>query len=299
MIVIDFSGCAISNILSFKADLQNSSDEKITDLARHTIISTILAYKKKYGKKYGEIVIACDGRKYWRKDVFEFYKANRKKNREDSDINWTSLFSALETVKKELSETFPFKVIEIEEAEADDIIAILAKWSQTNDIGESFFDADPKPFMIISADNDFIQLQQYKNVEQWSYMTKKAINATQKEVKTKLLEHIVRGDSGDGVPNLFSRDDCFVNKIRQTPVSKKRLEEFLEVGYEACKNDEERRNWQRNELLVNLDKIPERIETKILDKFNTLKPKTDLMEIMMYFSKNNCRLLLDEVENFK
>ena len=299
MIIIDFSGCAISNILAFKSDLQNSSDEKITDLARHTILSTILSYKKKYGKKYGEVVIACEGRKYWRKEVFEHYKANRKKSRDNSDINWAGLFSALETVKKELSETFPFKVIEIQEAEADDIISVLAKWSQTNDIGDSFFDADPKPYMIISADNDFIQLQKYKNVSQWSYMTKKAIVATQKEVKAKLLEHTVRGDGGDGVPNIFSRDDCFVNGIRQTPVSRKRLDEFLELGYEACRDDEERRNWQRNELLVNLDKIPEWVETKILDEFNGLKPKCDLNGIMEYFMKNNCRLLLDEVESFK
>jgi hypothetical protein len=130
-------------------------------------------------------------------------------------------------------------------------------------------------------------------------MTKKAIVATQKEVKDKLLEHTVRGDGGDGVPNIFSRDDCFVNGIRQTPVSRKRLDEFLELGYEACRNDEERRNWQRNELLVNLDKIPEWVETKIMSEFNGLTPKCDLNAIMEYFMKNNCRLLLDEVENFK
>jgi hypothetical protein len=298
MILIDWSGIALANVLAQQTLLKDASAEKITSICRHTILNTILSYKRKYGRKYGEIIIACDGRNYWRKEVFPPYKYKRKKDREESGFDWDSLFKAVEQIKSELIELFPYKVIQLNEAEADDIFSIICKYSQTNDIDDSFFDSDPKPILLMTSDNDMIQLQKYHNVSQYSPLKKKMIIANKKEVQAKLLEHIVKGDSGDGIPNLLSKDDVFVTGTRQTPMSAKRLAEFHELGFEACRSDEERRNWQRNETLVNLDKIPDWLETNIIHSYETTKPVRDLNNIMNYLIKNRCSMLMNELENF-
>ena len=290
MILIDYSQVSLANILSFKKELMSGDPKVTTDLIRHATISTIKAYKKKYGKEFGDIVICCDGRKYWRRDYFEHYKASRKKNREASDLDWGMIFDTLGKIREELQEHFPYKVIHLEQCEADDIIAVLAK--QTQEFG---FD---EPVMIVSSDGDFKQLQKYDNVRQFSPIQKKQVTARGSEIHTNLIEHIVKGDSGDGIPNILSKDDCFVTGTRQTPVSAKRLQEFFDNGFLACRTDEERRNWQRNQVLVNFEHIPEDIQKTILDSYLSSKPKGDKMSIMNYLIANRCRLLLDEIEEF-
>jgi hypothetical protein len=297
-VLIDWSGLALANVLGQQALLKGASSEKITSICRHTILNTILSYKRKYGNKYGEIIIACDGRNYWRKEFFPQYKYKRKKDREESGFDWASLFEAVEQIKSEIVELFPYKVIQINEAEADDIFSVICKYSQTHNITDNFFESEPEPILLMTSDNDMIQLQKYSNVSQYSPLKKKLINVSKKEIDAKILEHIVKGDSGDGVPNILSKDDVFVTGTRQTPVSAKRLSEFHELGFTACRNDEERRNWQRNEMLVSLDKIPEWLENKIIEQYELPNPTKDLNKIMNYLIKNRCSMLLSELENF-
>ena len=268
-----------------------SGDAKATtDLIRHATLSTLKSYKKKYGKDYGDIVVCCDGRNYWRRAYFEHYKASRKKNREASDLDWKMIFDTLGKIREEIKETFPYKVIHLDQCEADDIIAVLAK--QTQEFG---FNED---VMIVSSDKDFKQLHKFKNVKQYSPLLRKMVTAKQSEIHGNMVEHIVKGDSGDGIPNILSKDDCFVTGTRQTPVSAKRLTEFMERGVDACRNDDEKRNWDRNQVLVNFERIPEDIQKTILDNYLNSKPKGDKMAIMNYLIANRCRLLLDEIEEF-
>lgn len=296
MILVDYSQVALSNILSFQRELKGT-DSEVKNLIRHVTLSTLKSYKKKYGKEYGDLVICCDGRKYWRREIFPHYKANRKKARDASDLNWTLIFDTLSEMRDDLSKYFPYKVIHLDRAEADDVIAVLAKYTQENDLIQEGLMEEPQKVLILSSDGDFIQLQKYGNVTQWSPMQKKQIKANARELYEKKITHIVKAGD-DGIPNILSKDDVFVIGERQKPVSAKRLQEFLELGYDACKNDDERRNWHRNVKLIDFDHIPEDVSTEIIDTYVNNKPTGDKMSIMNYLIEKKCRLLLDELEDF-
>lgn len=296
MILVDYSQVALSNILSFQRELKGSESE-IKNLIRHVTLSTLKSYKKKYGKEYGEIVICCDGRKYWRREFFPNYKANRKKARDNSDLDWTLIFDTLSMIRDEIKQNFPYKVLHLERAEADDIIAVLAKWSQSNGLIQQGLVEEPQKILVVSSDGDFIQLQKYDNITQWSPIQKKYIKATRKELHEKTITHIVKAGD-DGIPNILSNDDVFVKGERQKPVSAKRLQEFIENGFIACKSEEERRNWHRNQTLVDFDFIPDDVQKEIIDTYVNYKTTADKMTIMNYLIANKCRLLLDELEDF-
>ena len=298
MIILDYSQIALSNILPFQNDIKRQSPAEIRNLIRHATLSTIKSYKKRYSKEYGELVIACDGNNYWRRQVFPHYKAMRKVNREKSDLDWKSIFDALAELRQDLIEYFPYKVLHVESAEADDVIACLAKYSQSNGLIQEGLFEEPQKVLVVSSDKDFIQLQKYKNVKQWSPMQKKFVTGSQKEVAEYTIEHIVKGDSGDGIPNILSKDDTFILGERQKPFSSKRLPEFYEKGIEACKNDEEKRNYQRNQQMVNFEFIPENLYNNIISSYEATKPKGDKMTIMNYLIKHRCNLLLDDLEEF-
>jgi hypothetical protein len=290
MILIDYSQVALANILSFKKDLVQGSEGDIKNLIRHTTLSTLKYYKKKYGKQYGDMVICCDGKKYWRKEFFPNYKAARKKNREESDLDWNLIFNTLSEIRDDLSQHFPYKIMHIERAEADDIIAVLTE--RCNEFGTA------EDVMIVSSDKDFKQLHAFDNVKQWSPMQKKQVTIAKKEIHPFTIEHVVKGDAGDGVPNILSPDDIFLVEGRQAPVSSKRLQEFVDTGFDACRNDVERRNWHRNSTLVDFKFIPEDVKSEILGKYELNKPVGDKMSIMNYLMEHRCRLLLDELEDF-
>ncbi len=301
MILVDYSQVALATILTFQRELKGTEAE-VKNLIRHVVLSTIKSYKKKYGKEYGQIVIATDGRKYWRKEVFEHYKASRKKARDASDLDWKLIFDTMSEIRDDLAVYFPYKVIKYDRAEADDIIAVLTEYVQTHELIQEGLMEEAQKVLILSSDKDFKQLQlapySSGNVKQWSPMVKKFITATKQEILDFTIEHIVKGDAGDGVPNILSKDDVFVVGERQKPVSAKRLAEFYDKGIDACRNDEERRNWQRNATLVAFDNIPKDVKDAIVEAYLNSKPTNDKMKIMNYLIEHRCRLLLDELEDF-
>lgn len=297
MILVDYSQVALAAILTFQRELKGTESE-VKNLIRHVTLSTLKSYKKKYGKEYGKLVVCCDGRKYWRKEFFEHYKANRKKARDASDLDWKLIFDTLSEMRDDIKQYFPYHVIHVDRAEADDVIATMTKWVQENELIQEGLMEDVQQVLILSSDGDFKQLQDYGNVKQWSPMQKKYVNATKREIYEKKIEHIVKGDAGDGVPNILSKDDVFVSGDRQKPVSAKRLAEFMETGYDACRTDEERRNWHRNSTLVDFKFIPEDVQQQIVNEYLNNKPTGNRMSIMNYLIENRCRLLLDEIEEF-
>lgn len=287
--MLDYSQVCVAAILAFSHDLKKGSENEKKDLIRHVALTSIKSYKKKYGKDFGQMVIACDGRNYWRKEYFQYYKGLRKKARDESDLDWKLIFDTLSEIREDLKSYFKYKVIHVDRCEADDVIAILTE--STQEFGQH------EPVMIISSDKDFKQLHEYDNVKQFSPMLKKQIVVNKKELKAWLIEHIVKGDSGDGIPNILSHDTTFMDGLRQKSVSSKRLQEFIDNGINACKTDEERRNWQRNAVLVNFKHIPEDIKKTVMEAFE-VPPKGDKNAIMNYLIKNRCRLLLNEIEEF-
>jgi len=181
MVLIDFSQVMISNlcVLPMKQleeketnelpDLRHSvipgipsekKDEINEDLLRHMVLNSLRFYNTKFGIKYGRLVICCDSRHYWRKDVFKYYKAGRKKTRDKSPLNWNLIFETLNKLQDELVEYFPYQVINVNGAEADDLIGVVAKREKKNG-----------PVLIISNDKDFIQLLD-KNVSLYRNISK-------------------------------------------------------------------------------------------------------------------------------
>lgn len=296
MIVVDYNQTAIGN---FMAEVRGRPDVEVNiPLLRHMIVNTIRSYKRKYGEEFGDLVIACDNRYYWRKKEFPYYKASRRTQRQASALDWGEIFNALNIVRDELSEVFPYPVIDIQGAEADDVIGTLAEYSQTlGEPGILFEDeVTPDPFLIISGDHDFQQLQKWSNVRQYAPAQKKWVKIKE-PASHVLMEHIIIGDKGDGIPNMFSDDDCFVKGQRQRPIRKNLLAKWKTMKPEEFVNGDGAHGWNRNSLLVDLSKTPQDIKEAIIHSYEsqTNKDKSDLLD---YFNKHRMRQMIDVIDEF-
>ena len=282
MIIMDLNQVMISNLM---AQIGNHTNSQLDEsMLRHMILNSIRANKVKFGPQYGELVIACDNFNYWRKQRFPYYKANRKKNLESSELDWKMIFESLNKVRAELKEFFPYRVIEVESAEADDIIATLSKRYSPHE-----------KVLILSGDKDFIQLQCYSNIEQYDPVRKRKI--VHDDPEAFLREHILRGDSGDGVPNFLSSDNSLVIGERQKPITKARLERWLNEAPEKFCDDNMLRNYRRNEMLIDLNHIPPEIKNKIVDTFENYETR-GRQNLYKYFMSHNLRYLLENIGDF-
>jgi hypothetical protein len=283
--------------MQFPDDMKKASDNpEAANIIRHAILMGIKSYKKKFSK-YGEIIICCDGGNYWRKDLFPYYKGKRKSNRESSEFDWDFIFSTMMEIREDLKKYFPYKVLCVEGAEADDIIAVLCKYTQSHDLIEEGLVEVRQPVMIISADHDFKQLQKWDNVHQWSPMQKKLVKSA--DPSRDLIEKILVGDAGDGVPGICSPDHVFMTEgMRQTPFRKARIDDFIKHGRNACKNDNERHGWNRNIKMIDFENIPDDISNKIVSQYASYIVSGDRMTIFNYLVSKRCRKLIEEIELF-
>lgn len=293
MIVIDYNQTFISN---FMAETRGRPDVEVNvDLLRHMILNQIRGYRKRFGNEYGEVVIACDNRHYWRREVYPYYKAARKKARDSSGHDWSSIFDALHMIRSELDQFMPYPVLDIEGAEADDVIGALAEYSQTSKEGALF--EEPEPFLIVSGDHDFQQLQRYPNVSQYSPMKKKMVKLTESPSEV-LMEHIITGDKGDGVPNILSADDTFVTEgKRQKPIRKNLLAQWKKQKPEEFITGEMASGYVRNKQLVDLSMTPQEIKDAVIESYlkQTNKGRTELLN---YFVKYRLRNMMEVAEDF-
>jgi len=281
MILLDYSQIALSNII-----VQKLNDE---NMIRHMILNSIRMYNKKYRDEYGQMVICADGMNTWRKDYFPLYKAHRKKNRTESDQDWNEIFRILNLVRDEIKENLPYKVLHMEGLEADDIIGALA--INTQEFGKN------EPVMIISSDKDFIQLQKYSNVKQYSPIQKKMVSDP--NPRSYMFEHIMRGDKGDGIPNVLSPDNAIMDDIRQSPMTKKKIEYWAENAdnLRDVMTSEEYRNYQRNKTLIDLAEIPTELQNNVINTYESQKPAMK-MRVLNYLIKKRCNHLIEVVEEF-
>ena len=281
MILIDLTQVLIASLM---AQTRGGKEPINEQLVRHICLKSLAMYRKKYFKTYGELVLADDSYNVWRKDVYPFYKANRKKTRDNDDKDWNQIFDCITVMREELKYNFPYKYICISKCEADDIIGTLCeKYGDTENI------------MIISGDKDFQQLQRYKKVKQFSPITKKSINLTKEQAEEYLADHIIGGDTGDGVPNVLSQDDVFVSGLRQRPLSKKKREIIKDP---LVMNDSEiDRNLERNRSLIDLTYIPSKYKEQILQEFDNVAvaPRGGLLT---YFINNRLMDLQESIGDF-
>ena len=280
MILMDFSGIAVATIAVNKVNDEN--------MLRHMMLNSVRMYNKKFRDQYGQMIICCDGANNWRRGYFPQYKANRRKSRDDSGFDWAEAFRIMHKVKDEIKENFPYKVIHLEGCEADDIIGTMVE--HTQEFGQY------EEVMIVSSDKDFLQLQKYDNVRQWSHILKKEIKDP--HPKLNLIDKILSGDTGDGVPNVLSGDDTFVNGERQTPLSKKKKQAIIEdlSNGELLYAASWYRNYQRNETLIDLTKTPNDLKNKIVDEFWITVFNEG--KALPYLINNNMKQLIGSVEEF-
>ena len=288
MIIVDLNQVMLSNLLSQLGSHTNAKIEE--NMVRHMIINTLRSYKVKFGAEYGEMVIACDNRNYWRKQIFPYYKANRKKSQAKSELDWSEIFGCMDKIRSELKEFFPYRIIDIESAEADDIIGTLCtEFGQT--IGGD-------PILILSGDKDFIQLHVYGNVKQYDPTRKRWIKHNDPE--TYLIEHIMKGDSSDGVPNILSSDNCFVVGERQRPLTAKRIEKFKKITDDEWPEYPETnisRNYFRNAQLIDLSHTPDTIKENVMVSYNKQTGK-NRSKLLGYFTSFKLRELTQHIGDF-
>jgi hypothetical protein len=280
---VDLNQVLISNLMQ---QINGNAKTKIEeDLVRHIVLNSLRSYTKQFKSKYGKLVICCDSKKYWRREVFPFYKSNRRKARDASEFDWTLIFETLNKIRDELKQFFPYPVIEVEGAEADDVIAVLAsKYSKTENV------------LILSSDKDFVQLQKFDNVQQYSPILKRFIKTENPQLFIK--EHIIKGDRGDGVPNFLSPDNTFVIGERQKVISKKKLTEWLSSPPEDfCTTEVMIRGYKRNQVLVDLDYVPDGIKSAIIEAYETSKPSSR-MNMVEYFMRNKLKSLIEVADEF-
>jgi len=281
MILIDFNGCVIGSIIHQKMD------HSLSDI-RISILNAMRAYNKKFRKQYGQLVICCEGRS-WRKEFFKEYKASRKTTRDGSDLDWEFIFNSINTVVQEIRDNMPWIVIQHGRAEADDIIGALVESTQS--FGKC------EPVMIVSSDKDFLQLQKYSNVKQFSVKNQKQISTD--DPRKFLDEQILRGDREDGVPNVWSLDNSFTDSIRQAPMRQKYIDDILSYD-----NIEDypfpagiRSHWERNKSMIDLSETPTEIVSEVIDKYEDATP-APRSKILNYFVAARCRTLMNCIEDF-
>lgn len=287
MIIVDFNQVMISNLMM---QLGNHTNVPLEEgLFRHMVINSLRSYKQKFGAEFGDIIIACDDKNYWRKKAFPYYKANRKKNRDASEINWTMVFDTFNTIKSEIKEFFPYRVIQVETAEADDIIASLVFA-----FGKQLVNKDDEKILILSGDKDFVQLHNYANVKQYDPVRKKWI--THNDPSRFLFEHILKGDVGDGIPNVLSDDDTFVSNKRQKPLTQKKIDHILNDGVVVLDSIADR-NFRRNKQLVDLSCIPNDLTQTIIDKYHQEGGK-GRESLFNYFIKFKLKHMMENIGDF-
>ena len=277
MIIIDMNQISIAAIM-MHLHMQKSK-EPAGKMVRHMILNSVRMYRSMFNQRYGEVVLAYDSRNYWRRDFFFFYKMNRKKSRDGDNKDWDAIFTVLNEMKEEYKQNLPYKFLEIDGAEADDIIGVLCSTLE-------------EPIMIVSGDKDFIQLQKYSNVHQYSPIQKKHI--THENPTTYIKEHILKGDTSDGIPNVLSPDHTFTEGLRQKPLGKKRIESWLDRD---DFDEEVKRNYQRNKMLIDLDQIPSWLVKQILDAYETAACG-DRSNLLNYFIAKRLKNLTETIGEF-
>ena len=281
MIIIDMNQIALASVMmQLRMD---ETTEVSEDMVRHMILNSIrnyvMQFKSDYVESDADVILAWDSKHYWRRDYYPQYKAGRKKTRESSNLDWNEIFGVTNKIRDEIKENMPYKSVEVYGAEADDIIAIVS----------NSYDK----VMIISSDKDFIQLHT-GNLKQWSPVTKQEVNSHDPD--TYIKEHVLKGDSGDGVPNVLSPDHTFTDGLRQKPLGKKRIEKMINENMSDW-NDEVKRNYQRNYKLINLKNIPKDIQSNIVDEISK-SSCGDRSKLLNYFTVNKLKTLTENIGDF-
>ena len=284
-ILVDYNQVILASLF---ASIGNHTDVAADEnIIRHMFLNSLRSNRKKFSEEYGEIVICADGKNTWRREAYPYYKANRKKSRDESGMDWNALFEIMNNIRNEIKEFFPYKVIHIDHCEADDIIGtVIHEFGTELNMGS-------EKFLVLSGDKDYIQLQKYANVDQYDPIRKRWLRNDQPE--QYLQEHILKGDTGDGVPNILSPDNCLAVGERQKMMTQKRLALYKQ-GPEAM-DEETLRRFYRNKMMIDLSQIPQKYQDQILAEYNQEK-NVGREHLFNYFVKKKLKHLITDIQDF-
>ena len=278
MILVDANQIAISHLM-VRHKIENGIN---IESVRRSIVRVLARISKKFRNDYGEMVLCYDDKEYWRRQVFPFYKKNRKQERESSKYNWDEVFSVLNIIRDEIKSNFPYRVIQVQGAEADDVIASVVIENESRE--------KPEPVLILSADKDFIQLQKYSLVRQYDPIRNNWITNT--DPIQYLQEHIIKGDRSDGIPNILTCDDAIVTGKPQKKMSKEKITSLASMDPNQFTNFIRLRNWKRNAELIDFNRIPDTIFNRIISHYSDYEVKETIN--LDYFIQNNIQDLIEE-----
>ena len=278
MILVDANQIAISHLM-----VRNKIENGINiDSVRRSIVRVIARIAKKFGTDYGKVILTYDDKNYWRREIFPYYKKNRKKEREESKYNWDEVFSVLNKIRDEVKANLPYHVIQVQGAEADDIIGTLCIHNSKKET--------PEPVLILSADKDFIQLHRFDFVKQYDPIRNRWIEND--DPIQYLREHIIRGDRSDGIPNVLTCDDAIVTGKTQKKMSKEKIATLATKDSTQFTNYIRCRNWKRNAELIDFSRIPEAVTSRIMNTYTKNRPADTIN--FDYFIQNNIQDLIEE-----
>ena len=277
-ILVDANQIAISHLM-----VRNKIEDGINvDSIRKSIIRVIARIEKKFRGDFGKLILCYDDKNYWRRDIFPFYKKNRKQERESSKYNWDEVFSVLNKIRDEIRDNFPYQVLQVSGAEADDVIASICIHNSRRQ--------EPEPMLILSADKDFIQLHKFPQVQQYDPIRNRWIE--HENPIQYLQEHIVRGDRSDGIPNILTCDDAIVNGKAQKKMSKEKITSLATLKPEEFTNFIRLRNWKRNSELIDFSRIPQAVVDRILSTYHKTQPVNTIK--LEYFIQHNIQDIMEE-----
>jgi len=285
MILVDLQQIMIASMM-----VHMGKSQKIeVNMFKHIALDSLRHNRVKFGAKYGELVIACESSSNWRYEAFPYYKANRKKDRQESTLDWDGIFEGMNSLRSDLVNYFPYRCISVEGCEADDVIGVIA-----NEFGSQL--PGGEPILILSGDKDFKQLQTYLNIDHYDPVRKRKMDVA--DPAEFLIELIIDGDGSDGIPNVLSADNSRALKIRQTTMTKGRVEAIKQQVKSGIWIDPiAARGYARNRQLIDLSYTPENHRASVMAQYHEQSGR-GRQHLFNYFMKNRMRGLMENINEF-
>lgn len=247
------------------------------ELIIHDFLLQIRALEMKY--KADGILVACDERNLWRKEIYPEYKGQRDKKR---DPHYEEVRGIMDELKDFFNNFTKIPAISVPRNEADDVIAIASRISTQKNV-------------IVSSDKDFIQLINDKTI---LYSPPLRAERETKDKEFELFEKCIRGDSGDNVFSAYPRvrtkvleavwgDELAMANLFET----KRKIDGRKVG----------EVYEFNKSLIDLDMIPQdhqdTISDKIIEEVSN-GSKFNYLGMLRFFGQNNLKKLAKQEQKF-
>ena len=96
---------------------------------------------------------------------------------------------------------------------------------------------------------------------------------------------------------IYTGDKCDDGKRKKKLILERAKERFgLDIDIDDLQ-DEVKRNYQRNDTLINLDKIPKELESEIMVNYNEA-PSGNRSKLLNYFVQSRLKNLMNDIGEF-